>query len=431
MDTSQSKKIGLMQTTSLVTGNLVGSGVFMLPSLLATYGTVSLLGWALTSMGAVFLALVFSGLSKKIHGCNGGPHLFIQQAFGKDIGFFAAWGYWLLTWASNTALLVAAVSYFVKITGPLSLPMILSIQVGIWALILSINCYGVQSAARFELVITILKLIPIIVIPVFAVRYIDFANFYPILPKTENLNMAGALQGSVFLSLWAFIGVESATVPSTDVADPEKTIGRATILGTSLAAIVYILGSFVAIGVLGHALLLQSSAPYSDLASVAFGGNWGVFVSVCAVISCIGALNGWTMVVARIAQGAAEQGLFPRVFARKNAEETPVASILISSFCTLIALIFTLQENMLSQFNLIIDVAVTIILVIYLFCSAAYFKLACPQRMIEKGIGVGAILFSLFALYSSGLKMVCLAFGLLLSGLPFRAYKNVPAAETG
>ena len=393
----------------------------MLPSLLAVYGTLSLAGWVLTAMGAIFLALVFSALSKVIHGSNGGPHLFIQRAFGRRAGYYAAWGYWLLTWASNTALLVAAMSYLVKITGPLSMGTVLMVQVVIWLLVVVINCYGVQSAARFELMTTVLKLIPIIGIPLFACSAMQWDRFLPLLPTSETTTLWSGLQASIFLTLWAFIGVESATVPSKDVFEPEKTIGRATILGTSLAALAYIMGSAVAIGVLGHAALAQSTAPYADLATAVFGGHWGGVVSACAVLSCIGAFNGWTMVVARIAEGAAEQGLFAEIFSRKDARQTPIAALLISSSCTLIALLFTLQDNMLAQFNAIIDIAVTIVLLIYLGCALAYFILIRPRTVGAQLIGLGAVLFSLFALYASGIKMVALALLLLALGTPFRA----------
>jgi APA family basic amino acid/polyamine antiporter len=415
----ESKKIGLWQTTSLVTGNLVGSGVFMLPALLASFGTISIFGWILTSLGAIFLALVYASLSEKIHASNGGPHTFVQAAFGHDAAFFTAWGYWILTWSSNTALLVAAMSYLVKITGPLSMIHILLLQVSTWSLITIINCKGVQAAARFELTVTVLKLIPIIVIPLVAVFYLEGANFKPWLSSSSSSSWS-ALQSSVFLTLWAFIGVESATVPSKDVDNPAKTIGRATIMGTSLAALVYILGSIAAIGVLSNPVLMQSQAPYADLAGAVFGGNWGVFVSGCAVVSCVGSLNGWTMVVARIAQGAADQGLFPVIFSRKDSLGTPVAGILISSACTLLCILLTLQENMLSQFNVIVDIAITIILMIYVMCSCAYFVICQPKNGIQKMIGIGALVFSLFSLYASGVKMLLLAFLLLLTGIPFR-----------
>ena len=165
MTNQDSKKMGLIQCTSLVTGNLIGSGVFMLPALLAAYGSPSIIGWVITSMGATFLALIFAALSERIHDCNGGPHVFIKEAFGKEAGFWAAWGYWVLTWSSNTALLVTATSYLAKIkgliaiTGPLSSMHLLSLQLALWAAVTLINLFGVKNAARFELAVTILKIL--------------------------------------------------------------------------------------------------------------------------------------------------------------------------------------------------------------------------------------------------------------------------------
>ena len=136
--------------------------------------------------------------------------------------------------------------------------------------------------------------------------------------------------------------------------------------------------------------------------------------------------------VARIAEGAAEQGLFAEIFSRKDARQTPIAALLISSSCTLIALLFTLQDNMLAQFNAIIDIAVTIILFIYLGCSVAYFRLVQPRSLSARLVGVGAVGFSLFALYASGIQMIGMSLLLLLIGTPFRArsrYEKSPAVS--
>lgn len=426
MTNQDSKKMGLIQCTSLVTGNLIGSGVFMLPALLAAYGSPSIIGWVITSMGATFLALIFAALSERIHDCNGGPHVFIKEAFGKEAGFWAAWGYWVLTWSSNTALLVTATSYLAKIkgliaiTGPLSSMHLLSLQLALWAAVTLINLFGVKNAARFELAVTILKIIPIIGIPVGALYYIKWGHFVPFMPADSSMHLGKALEQSVFLTLWAFIGVESATVPSQEVDNPEKTVGRATIIGTALASVVYILGSVAAIGVLGNAMLAKSAAPYADLASQIFGGNWADVIASCAVISCVGAFNGWTLVVARIAQGAAEQGLFPEIFAKKDAKGTPIMSILIASSCTLISILFTINENMLSQFNTIVEIAVTLILLMYLASVTAYFKIIKPKTVAAISIGIGAGIFVLFGLYASGLTKIGAALLLLMTGLVFR-----------
>ena len=170
------KKISFVQCAALVSGNLVGSGVFMLPALLAGYGVVSLAGWILTSMGAIFLALVFARLSERVTHASGGPHTFVRVAYGDHAAFWVAWGYWVLTWSSNTALLVAAVSYLGMIFGGFTPWSACFIQVAIWAVITLINLRGVQSAARFECFITIVKLIPIVIIPILALFFVDFGN---------------------------------------------------------------------------------------------------------------------------------------------------------------------------------------------------------------------------------------------------------------
>lgn len=414
------KKMGLMECTALVTGNLVGSGVFMLPAILASYGSSSIISWAITACGATLLALVFSELSKQVTDEVGGPHAFILQAFGKEAGFWAAWGYWVLTWSSNTALLVTAASYLVQITGPLSPLSMLCVQLSIWATVSLVNLSGVENAAKFEACITVLKILPIIVIPMVALAYIDIEHFYSFTPLDTKVSLLEGMQASVFATMWAFIGVESATVPAKEVENPEKTIGQATILGTLLAAVVYIVGSIATIGVLGSSTLTASSAPYAQLASSIFGGTWASIIALCAIISCVGALNGWTLVVARIAQGAADQGLFPALFAKTNAQGTPVNSVLVASLCTLVSIVFTLQDDMLSQFNHIVDIAVTLILFIYFGCVLAYFKLTRGMNRSAYAIGIGAGLFVLFGLYASGVKQVMQAIALLLTGVVFR-----------
>ena len=412
------KKITLVQCISLVTGNLIGSGVFMLPVLLAVYGSSSIIGWIITSISAVCLALVFAKLSVKVPQCHGGPQSFIMRSFGKSAGFWSAWGYWVLTWSSNTALIVAATSYLSKIFEGFSTWQTLVVQVTIWSSITIINIIGVRTAAKFELIVTILKLVPIVLIPFIGLFFIDFDNLLEFMPSDSNISIYSSIKACVFLTLWAFIGVESATVPAKNVENPSKTISIATIVGTSVAAIVYILGAISIIGVLGNEKILLSTAPYADLANVLFGGSWGVVIAIFSVISCIGAFNGWSLVVARIAQGAADEGVFPKIFSQENSAGTPVASILISSFCTLIAIFFTLQEDMLAQFNLIIDTAVTLILLIYLVSILSFFRIIKQKSLFDYIISSVSLIFVLFAIYATGVITLLHAVMLLLTGVP-------------
>ena len=413
------KKITLIQCISLVTGNLVGSGIFMLPVLLAVYGSSSIIGWVITSISAICLALVFAKLSIKVPACHGGPQNFIAKAFGDSAAFWVAWGYWVLTWSSNTALIVAATSYLSKVYGGFDAAGTLFVQVAIWAVVTLINIVGVRTAAKFELWITVIKLIPIVLIPTIGLFYLDIDNLLDFMPSDPSIGLVDSIKACVFLTLWAFIGVESATVPAKNVENPSKTIALATIVGTSIAALVYIMGSVSIIGVLGSKKLLLSAAPYADLANVLFGGSWGIVIASFSVISCVGAFNGWSLVVARIAQGAADKGLFPKVFSKENKSGTPVFSILVSAICTLIALLFTLQENMLAQFNVIIDTAVTLILLIYFASVLAFFKIIKQKSITDYLIASIAFAFVLFAVYATGINTLFHALLLLLTGLPF------------
>jgi APA family basic amino acid/polyamine antiporter len=412
------EQIGLVQTTSLVTGNLVGSGIFLLPAILAGFGAVSLLGWALTAIGAILLALIFAKLSYKIKE-NGGPHNFVMQAFGRKAGFFSAWGYWILSWISNAALIVAAVSYIVPLTGELSAWQTLAIELLILATIAGINLIGIQFAGKFEVLLTILKLLPLVVIPLWGLPHLKLASFSPLV--AEGMSLGLALKSTLFLTVWGFIGLETGTVPAKDVYKPQTTIPIATVLGTTIAAVVYLLGTLVILGLIERSQLIVSKAPYADLAGLLFGGVWTSTIALAAVICCLGSFNGWTLVVGRIANGAAHEGLFPKLFLQEDAKGTPQLSILISSLCTLPLLLLSLQDNLLDQFNAIIDVSITLILLIYLACIGAYFKLFAQEKKLTLTnilIGVGAMAFSLIALWGAGLKMILLSLIFMLLGLP-------------
>lgn len=424
---SSSPRLGLLQTISLVIGNLVGSGVFLLPASLAVVGTLSLVGWILTGCGALLLAAVFASLSQTTQK-NGGPHNYVGQAFGKEGAYWVAWGYWVLSWISNTALIVAAVSYLSPLLGGLSQPMILLAQVCILGLVTLINIMGIQFAGRFELFMTTLKLIPLVAIPLIGLFFMDFQQLLPIVPA--GVDTLDGVKTAMFLTLWAFVGLETATVTTGEVKNPKRTIPLATLIGTFVALVVYVLGSVVMLGILGESLT-TSKAPYADLAGHLFGGDWGNLIALAACICCLGSFNGWTMVVSRISQGAAGEGLFPSFFARTNQQGTPILGLIISASCTLPLLFLSLQENLLSQFNAIIDISITLILLIYLVCIMAYFKLKIGYSSRVAGfIGFGALLFVSFSLWAAGFKMVMLSLSLLLLGLPMRLYMRKQQVNT-
>ncbi len=414
-------QIGIWPLTSLVTGNLVGSGVYLLPATLSIFGTISLCGWMTASFGALLLSLVFAYMSSRVTK-TGGPYLYAREAFGDAVGYYVAWGYWMLSWISNPALAVAAVGYISSLSGGLAPVTHLGLEVLIIFSLTAFNLLGLKVTGRAELYITILKILPLLILPIIGLFFIDFSNL------VQHVNTSGqttgmALSAATFIAMWSFVGLETGTVPAGQVKDAARTVPRATILGTVIAAFIYILGAVVIMGVVAPDVLLHSKAPYADAATRIFGGTWGMAVPVAAIISCLGTLNGWTMVVGRIPYGAAQDGLFPPIFSRTTAHGTPYWGIIISAICSIPLLLLSLQSTLMEQFNFIIDVAVTLVLLVYLISVLAYFKFLLREQdtsVAKVALGIGALAFTGWALWAAGGKMVALSLTILVLGIPMR-----------
>jgi basic amino acid/polyamine antiporter, APA family len=207
-------KIGLFTSTSLVIGNMIASGVFLLPAALASYGGISLLGWIGSSIGAIALALLFSNLSRMIPNAPGGPYAYTRAGLGDFAAYLVAWGYWISIWCTNAAIAVTFVSYLTVFLPILATNTFLSVGTGlgvIW-LLTWVNTKGVRAAGRVQIVTTIMKLIPLLLVSIVGLFYIDINNFVPFNISTES-NFS-AITTTATLTLFAFLGLESATIPS-------------------------------------------------------------------------------------------------------------------------------------------------------------------------------------------------------------------------
>jgi APA family basic amino acid/polyamine antiporter len=415
-------KVGLWPMVSLVTGNLVGSGVYLLPAALAIYGTISLMGWVLTSLGAIFLSLIFAQLSAKLP-MTGGPYIYAREAFGDTVGFYVCWGYWVLSLISNPTLAIGAVGYISVLYGGFSPLANFFLEFGILVSFTLFNLLGMKVTGRAELYITIIKVLPLLIIPFIGLFFIDPSNFTH--ENVSGLSFGSALNSAAFMTLWAFVGLETGTVPAGQVHNASRNVPLATILGTTLAATIYILGTAVVMGVVSPQVLMASKAPYADAAEAIFGGQWGTPVAIAAIISCLGTLNGWLIVVARIPYGAAHDGIFPDIFKKRTRHGTPYWGLLISSICAIPFLFMSLQSSLLEQFNFIVEIAVTLILVVYTVCVLAYFKILWTEKklgILQTLIGLGGLTFSLWALWAASLKMVLFSLVLVVLGIPLHLW---------
>ncbi|HEY8769494.1 MAG TPA: amino acid permease, partial [Thermoleophilaceae bacterium] len=284
--------------TALVIGNMVGSGVFLLPSSLASAaGPVSIFGWIFTGIGAMLLALVFARLGRTFPR-TGGPYAYARRAFGDFIGFQTAWGYWIAAWAGNAAITVAFVGYLAVFWGDLNSNHLLAALVGIaviW-LLTFVNIFGTRETGQVQVVTTVVKFVPLAIIGVVGLFFVKSSNLTPFAPH----GTWSAISAAAPLTLWAFIGLESATVAAEEVKDPKRNIPKATVYGTLAATVVYLITTFAIMGVVPSGRLAQSSSPFALAAGDMFGGSWDKVIALVAMAATFGALNGWIMLQGRV-----------------------------------------------------------------------------------------------------------------------------------
>jgi basic amino acid/polyamine antiporter, APA family len=315
--------------TALVIGNMMGSGFFIAPSALAPYGAVAIIGWGVMAIGAVCLGLVFARLAR-IAPMAGGPYAYTRLAFGSFAGFLVAWGYWVSIWASLPAMAAGLVGYLGVLIPAIQGNTLLELSIGLGAMWLTavINIRGVKEVGLFQAVTVYTKLIPFVGISIFGLFWVDWSTYEVLNPSDKPF--LGALAATAPLTMFAFLGIESATVPAGNVIDPERTIPLATVLGTLITASVYILGTTVVIGVIPRETLMQSTAPFAD-AAMAMWGTWaGGLIAIAAIFSSLGALNGWTLMLAQVSMTAAKDGAMPAIFSRLSNKNVPVHGIVLS-----------------------------------------------------------------------------------------------------
>lgn len=419
------RALGLWSSSALVAGNMIGSGVFLLPASLAAYGSVSLLGWGLTATGALLLALVFATLGRA-YPRTGGPYEYSRRAFGDFIGFQVGWGYWIAIWAGNAAIAVAVVSYAGEFWSTLNENLIVAAIAAaacMWVLT-AVNSIGVRAGGQVQLVTTVLKLVPLVGIATIGLFYIDRDLYTPF--NAGDTSWWRAITSAAPLTLWAFIGLESATVPAKEVTDPERNIPRSTIIGTLVAAAVYVLGTAVVMGVIPMAELETSTAPFAD-AATSMWGNWaGDAVAIGAIVSAFGALNGWILLQGQVPMAAARDQLFPAMFGRTSVNGTPVIGLVVSSVLATVLLFMNYNTGLVDTFTTLLLLATLTTLIPYAFSSMAQVMLLITDRqqftaahfVRDVAIAGLAFVYSMWAMWGSGQETLAYGVMLLIGGTP-------------
>ena len=378
------RELNFIALVSIVIGSQIGSGAFILPALLAPFKTIGLFGWVFAVLGAISLALVFSDLSSHLPK-NGGPHVYVSEAFGRVAGFFTAWSYWIISWVSNTVLLFTTVSYMYIITGHLSVVETILIEFAIVFIIMIVNIIGVKFSGIIETGLTALKIIPLLIFPIIFFMYFGSSHFNF---SGSNLSFDSTtlttISKTALIIFWGFLGVECATAPAESVKNPKRTIPRAIIIGTSCAALVYILNTISIIGVVGFENLADSKAPYAVVMSKIFSNSSEIAISIIAIVVCIGTLNAWTLTSGQIAYGAFEDKLFPKIFGKLNKAGAPVAALIMAAIGTIPFLIIEQLDCGKDGISYFVNLLVSIFFFIYLACCIAFIVLIKKWKKTRK-----------------------------------------------
>jgi basic amino acid/polyamine antiporter, APA family len=416
--------LGFWMCVALVVGNSIGSGVFLLPASLAPFGLNSVIAWGFTASGAIALAIVFARLSRA-YPQAGGPYAYVHFAFGPLTAFIVAWGYWISIWVGNVSIATYTVSYLTPLLpwiaekpgASAALTLLL-----LWSLTF-VNWYGIKASGWVQSVTTVLKILPLLAVVLLGLFSLHSSNVAA--AATIPLSVSGTTAAAT-LTLWALLGLESATIPADKVANPARVIPIATLLGTVVTALICAIACTTVLLLLPAATLANSNAPFADLATQFWGIGAGKLVAVFAAISGFGALNGWILLQGELPRAMAMRGEFPRIFARESSRSTPGFALCFGSALATVLILANYQKSMASIFTFMILLSTTACLVLYALCSAALVRLQWIGQLgaARKGsvalaiVGVMATAYSLWAIIGAGAEAVAWGAALLCLGVP-------------
>ena len=438
----RARALGLPSATALVIGGIVGTGVFTMPAVMAGAGTSSLLVLGVVSIGALLLGAMFGQLTKRIPTSDGGLYAYSKHEFGDFAGYLTAWCYWITAVAGNAAIVASWVLYVDALFGvenPSAWLHLGIALVGLW-IPAAVNLVGVRQMAWFQNVTVVLKFVPLLVVGIVGWFFVDKANFGPFNASGGSLYSGISIAAGV--ALFSFIGVECAAIAAGRVKNPRRNVGRASILGTAAAAILYLLVTAAVMGLVSHDALVGNGAPFVDAFETMFGqAAWvGKLVALVAVVSGIGALNGWTLVTAEMPFAAARDGLFLPQFAKTFRNGIPWFGILVSTIVASALMAFAYSGNTgLTVFTYLVGLSVVTVAIPYLFSACAQLAYLVSRRRRVNGWALGrdlaiagtSVLFSLWVTFTAGYQAVYQAIFVLLLGLPIYSFLKARRERRG
>ncbi|WP_433742412.1 amino acid permease [Falsibacillus pallidus] len=455
---SKTNKLGLWILTALVVGNMVGSGIFMLPRTLSEVASPAgvLLAWVLTGAGVLVTALVFGNLAIRKPNLNGGPQIYAKELFSKGSnasilsGYMSTWGYWIGNLAGNIAIITTFAGYlssfFPILTSSATIMTIgsFSLKTGnaltflVCTLLLWTTHFiilrGLENAGKLNFAATATKVIGFFLFIVIALFAFEKTNILPFAEAQmddagNKVGLLGQINHAAVATLWAFIGVESAVVFASR-AKKQVDVKRATILGLLIALGIYIGISTLVMGLLNHSELVHSDKPLIDAISSVTGPIGGKLLAALGLISLLGSTIGWVMLSSEVPYQAAKQGLFLPSFLKENKNGLPIFSLIVTNSLGQLFIFSTISNSISDAFNFVITIATLSYLVPYFISSVFQIKMVVTgetyeghlrNRIIDGIIGILSTVYSTWVIIAgtADLKTFLFGMGLLASGIVF------------
>jgi APA family basic amino acid/polyamine antiporter len=415
------RKLGFVMCVALVVGNMIGTGIFQLPRNLAPMGWNGVFGWVATIGGTLCLAIVLLRLARgRADGC--GAYTYPAAAFGPGTGFVVAWSYWISCWTVNATLAVAVVQNMAFIWPGLAAPGIAApAALAILWLFTFINCLGVREAGKVQVLTSVLKLVPLAGALLVAFWLLARGDAVPVQRETVPI-AAGSIQAAATLALFAMLSFESAMVAGDRVENPERNVPRATMWGTLIAGLFYLLCSSAVTLLLPHEAVAQTESPFALFFSTLVHPALGPVIAVFVAIAALGALNGIILVQAEMPLALAREGLLPAWFARFNRREIPWRIHLISSGLATLLLIANYMQSLASLFTFMVLVTTSVSLIFYLTGTLAALWLRVKGRLDGNAgfipVALVAVAYCLWAFYGAGPKESLWSFGMTAVAIP-------------
>lgn len=420
--------IGIWMTSALVVGTMIGAGIFLLPASLAPLGMNAVIGWVVSALGAMCIAIA---LSRLVHEEGGGIQSYVEAVFGPTAGFVVTWEFWVSAWAAVAATAIATGATLARIFPVLNNPWSIAlVAIASTAAVQAVNARGVRAAGKLALVTVMIKVLPLLAV-ILVVLWRN-AEGQPLAPLATLPVTADNVATAVTLTLFAMLGFEAATAPVGKVRNPMRNIPLAIIAGTSFVGLLYLLSSTSVSLILSPEATAASSAPFAE----ALVANWGeaaaLFAAFAIAVAAFGGLNNNLLCAGELGYSMALRGDLPAKLSWTDAANAPIVSQLLASALAIILVLLNSSKSTADLFSFVLLLTTTSSLVLYLIGALAAWRR--NSSVLLKAVIALSVLFCLFAFYGAGLEanlwgLALLGTGLALRGLMRSRGGSSPAAE--